>query len=389
MTPAARLQAAIDILSTGTAQPLDRQLKAWFRGHRFAGSGDRRAITERVYAIFRHHAHFAHRMGSDDPRALAIASLLADSESPENYFTGGYGPGPLSDAERAAIAATPGPPPSWVDGEYPRWLDEELQRSFGARLGEEMRALQHRAPVDIRVNRLKARRDEVLAQLTADGFDCAKLENLPDAARCSAGTALTAHPLFTAGAFEIQDAAAQEAVVLCQVKPGMRVLDLTAGAGGKSLALAAAMENKGEIVASDIREEALTELSRRANRAGAGIVRTHLLGPLPHGPFDLVLLDAPCSGSGTWRRQPELKWRFTPERLAELCVLQDHLLGQAAGFRARLVYATCSILRCENQDRVEAFLAAYPDFSRTGADFHASPAMTGSDGFYASVLTRI
>jgi 16S rRNA (cytosine967-C5)-methyltransferase len=388
MTPAARLQAVIDILSTGTAQPLDRQLKAWFRGHRFAGSGDRRAITERVYAIFRHHAHFAHRMGSDDPRALAIASVLADGESPENYFTGGYGPVPLGDAERASIVAAPGPPPSWVDGEYPHWLEEELRRSFGEKLAEEMRALQHRAPVDIRVNRLKARRDEVLAQLTADGFDCAKLENLPDAIRCSAGAALTSHPLFTAGAFEIQDAAAQEAVELCQVKPGMRVLDFTAGAGGKSLALAAAMENKGEIVASDIRGEALFELSRRADRAGAGIIKTHLLGPLPQGPFDLVLLDAPCSGSGTWRRQPELKWRLTPDRLVELCALQDRLLGQAAGFRARLVYATCSVLKRENEDRVKAFLAVHPDFSRTGADFHASPALTGSDGFYASVLTR-
>jgi 16S rRNA (cytosine967-C5)-methyltransferase len=387
MTPAARLQAAIDILSTGTAQPLERQLKAWFRGHRFAGSGDRRAITERVYAIFRHHAHFMHRMGSDDPRALAIASLLADGESPENYFTDGYGPMPLSDAERATIAAAPGPPPSWVEGEYPAWLEEELRRSFGEKLAEEMRALQHRAPVDIRVNRLKARRDEILAQLTADGFDCAPLENLPDAIRCSAGSALTAHPLFAAGAFEIQDAAAQEAVMLCQAKPGMRVLDFTAGAGGKTLALAAAMENKGEIVASDIRGEALFELSRRADRAGAGIIKTHLLGPLPQGPFDLVLLDAPCSGSGTWRRQPELKWRLTPERLTGLCTLQDQLLEQAAGFRARLVYATCSILRCENEDRVMAFLAAHPDFSRTLADFHASPAVTGSDGFYASVLT--
>jgi 16S rRNA (cytosine967-C5)-methyltransferase len=388
MTPAARLQAVIDILGTGTAQPLDRQLKAWFRGHRFAGSGDRRAITERVYAIFRHHAHFTHRMGSDDPRALAIASLLAEGENPESYFTGGYGPVALNDAERAAIAAVLGPPPAWVDGEYPAWLEEELRRSFGARLAEEMRALQHRAPVDIRVNRIKARRDEVLAQLTADGFDCAKLENLPDAIRCTAGTALTAHPLFAAGAFEIQDAAAQEAVELCQAKPGMRVLDLTAGAGGKSLALAAAMENRGEIVASDIRGEALFELSRRADRAGANIIKTHLLGALPQGPFDLVLLDAPCSGSGTWRRQPELKWRFTKERLADLCALQDHLLAQASGFRTRLVYATCSILKCENQDRVEAFVAAHSDFSRTGADFHASPAMTGSDGFYASVLTR-
>lgn len=386
MTPAARLQAAIEILSADTAQPLERQLKAWFREHRFAGSSDRRAITERVYSIFRHRAHFAHRMASDGARALVIASLLADGETPEAYFTGGYGPPPLTGDERAAIAASPGLAPSFVEGEYPEWLEEELRRSFGARLSEEMKAFQARAPVDLRVNRLKTGRDEVLAQLKADGFDGTPLDGLPDAIRCAAGAALTSHPLYLSGAFEIQDAAAQTAVTLCEAKPGMRVLDLAAGAGGKSLALAAAMENKGEIIACDIREDALAELERRAGRAGAGIIRRHHLGPSPEGPFDLVLLDVPCSGSGTWRRQPELKWRLTPERLAQFTALQDRLLNQATGLGSRLVYATCSILICENNDRVKAALDAHPDFSRARVDFHASPATTGSDGFYAAVL---
>jgi len=386
MTPAARLQAVIDILGADTAQPLDRQLKAWFRGHRFAGSGDRRAITERIYAVFRHRAHFIHRMGHDDPRALVIASLLMEGENPETYFSGGYGPAPLSDGERAAIAIEPGAPPSWVAGEYPAWLEDELRRAFGDRLAGEMAAFQQRAPVDIRVNRLKAARDQVLAQLSADGFACSPLKNLADAARCAPGAALTAHPLYMAGAFEIQDAAAQDAVMLCQAVPGMRVLDMTAGAGGKSLALAAAMQNKGEIIASDIREEALAELCRRAERAGVTIIRTHLLGTLPDGKFDLVLLDAPCSGSGTWRRQPEAKWRLTPARLAALCTLQDRLLDQAASFKTRLVYATCSILVRENQDRITDFLGTHPDFSRIGPDFHASPAMTGTDGFYVARL---
>jgi 16S rRNA (cytosine967-C5)-methyltransferase len=388
MTPAARLQAAIEILSADTAQPLERQLKAWFRGHRFAGSSDRRAITERVYSIFRHHAHFAYRMAGDSARALVIASLLADGEKPEDYFTGGYGPPPLSDAERAAIDATPGPAPSFVQGEYPEWLEEELNRSFGARLPDEMLAFQGRAPVDLRVNRLKAGRDEVLAQLKADGIDGAPLEGLPDAIRCAPGAALTSHPLYLSGAFEIQDAAAQMAVALCDARPGMRVLDLAAGAGGKSLALAAAMENKGEIVACDVREDALAELDRRRERAGAAIIRSHLLGPPPEGPFDLVLLDVPCSGSGTWRRQPELKWRFTPERLTQLTALQGRLLNQAAGLGAKLVYATCSVLMRENQDRVGAFLAAHPAFARIGPDFHATPATTGTDGFYTAILNR-
>ena len=169
----------------------------------------------------------------------------------------------------------------------------------------------------------------------------------------------------------------------------MRVLDLTAGAGGKSLALAAAMQNRGEITACDIRGSALAELERRAARAGAAIIRTCLLGTLPPGPFDLVLVDAPCSGSGTWRRQPELKWRLTPERLAQLMATQDELLLEAARAGARLVYATCSILPCENQDRIEAFLATSSGYARDRPDFHASPAATGSDGFYVASLIRI
>ena len=396
MTPAARLQAVIEILGTDTAQPLDRQLKAWFRDHRFAGSKDRRAITERIYAIFRAHAHLAHRMASDAPRALIIAALLAEGEDPEAFFTGGYGPAALTETERAAIAAAPSSTPACVDGEYPEWLEPELTRAFGDRLPEEMKALQQRAPVDLRVNTLKATRDDVLMALRGDGFECAPLEDLCDAIRCAAGAALTAHPLYESGAFEIQDASAQRAVALCEAGPGMRVLDLAAGAGGKSLALAAAMQGQGEIVACDIRGPALVELERRAVRAGAGNIRTYLLGmPLADEalvqPFDVVLLDAPCSGSGTWRRQPELKWRLTAGRLAQLTAIQDDLLTRAAAATrpgGRLVYATCSILACENQDRVAAFLAANPAFGRGRPDFHDSPAATGSDGFYAAILIR-
>jgi 16S rRNA (cytosine967-C5)-methyltransferase len=388
MTPAARLQAAIEILGADSAQPVDRYLKAWFRDHRFAGSKDRRAITEQVYAIHRGHAHFAHRMGSDAPRALAIAALLANGEDPEIFFTGGYGPAPLTDSERAVIAAAPASLPSWANGEYPEWLEADLLRAFAERLPDEMRAFQERAPVDLRVNTLKSDRDTVVATLRADGFACDPLD-LPDAIRCEAEVSLTAHPLYEAGAFEIQDVSAQKAVLLCAASPGMRVLDLAAGAGGKSLALAAAMQNWGEIVASDIRGAALFELERRAARAGATNIRTHILGEVPSGPFDLVLLDAPCGGSGTWRRQPELKWRLTPEQLATRMALQDSLLAQAATVaQAQLVYATCSVLPRENQDRVEAFLSAHPMFKRTQPDFHASPATTASDGFYAAFLTR-
>jgi 16S rRNA (cytosine967-C5)-methyltransferase len=224
----------------------------------------------------------------------------------------------------------------------------------------------------------------------------------------SASAALGASMLFESGAFEFQDEAAQIAALLCAVKPGERVLDIAAGAGGKSLALAAVMQNQGEIVASDIRQTALQQLALRASRAGAGIIRTHLSNPdPPEGSFDAVLVDAPCSGTGTWRRQPELRWRLTPETLAERIATQDRLLDQAASHvRGRLIYATCSVLPCENEDRIEAFLARHAEFAirpcaelwRESVDtvaptgmarfFKASPCTTGTDGFFACVMER-
>jgi len=413
MTPTARVQMAIEILEAleTTSQPTDRFLKAWFRTRRFAGSGDRRAIAERVFSVQRHRAALAHRMGDDRPRALMIAAALEGGEDIETLFTGGYGPAPLTDAERAAVAATPKPAPDWVRGEYPQWLESELARAFGDRLVEEMRAFIGRAPTDLRVNTLKVQREDVLQGLQAQGVTAAPTPYAPQGIRITgeAGN-LSETALFKSGAFEIQDEAAQIAAQLCEARPGMRVLDLAAGAGGKSLALAAAMKNKGEIIACDVRGEALAELEKRAQRAGVTIIKTLILDHAqPAGPFDLVLVDAPCSGTGTWRRQPELRWRLTPARLAELTALQDRLLDRAAGLTApggRLVYATCSILPVENQDRVAAALARLPGFSRLDLsqtwpvnqpsglipgldqDFRASPALTGTDGFYCAGLRR-
>jgi 16S rRNA (cytosine967-C5)-methyltransferase len=335
-------------------------------------------------------------MGSTSPRALAIASVLEEGEI-ETLFAGqGYGPAPLSEAERAAIAAQPtGEAPLPVRGEYPQFLEAELKRAFGERLLGEMRALQERAPVDLRVNTLRADRDEVLAALRDAGYRAAPMERSPLGIRLEAGvTGLERTTLFESGAFEFQDEAAQLAALLCEAKPGQRVLDLAAGAGGKSLALAATMENKGEIVAEDVREVALEELRRRAVRAGVSIVSTRLSPArrdATEAPFDLVLLDSPCSGTGTWRRQPELRWRLTPERLAELITIQDALLDQAAAHvkpGGRLVYATCSVLPCENDDRIAAFCARHPEFSVTGMELRASSLSTGTDGFFASVLAR-
>jgi 16S rRNA (cytosine967-C5)-methyltransferase len=416
MTPAARLQMAIDILDAleKTQQPLDRLLKDWFRTRRFAGSKDRAAIAERVFTAQRHRASFAWRMGDESPRALALASVLVANENPDALFTGdGYGPAALSDAERATIAAPPvGDAPLHVRGEFPAFLEPELTRAFGDATLDEMIALQTRAPADLRVNTIRRARGEVLEAIRAQGFAAEATPYSPHGIRVAEGSAaLGRSAMFESGAFEFQDEAAQIATILCRARPDIRILDLAAGAGGKSLALAADMRNQSEIVACDIRQPALQELAVRAKRAGATNIKTHLLGPEnpPPGIFDIVLLDAPCSGSGTWRRQPELRWRTTPERLAELVPLQDRLLAQAGVHvkpGGRLVYATCSILPRENEARIATFLARNPAFRTLRADaawresaaaapppgmgefFRASPHTTGTDGFFAAVLRR-
>jgi 16S rRNA (cytosine967-C5)-methyltransferase len=417
MTPSARLQAAIEILENleATAQPADRFLRDWFRARRYAGAKDRAAIAERVYAVLRHRASYAWRMG-EGARASVIASLLADgAEAIDALFSGqAYGPAPLSEAERARLETPPtDDPPLSVKGEYPPFLHGELERAFGECLLDEMLALQARAPIDLRVNTLKAGRAEILAALKEAGFDAVPARHSPFAIRVAAGAkGLERTQAFRDGLFEFQDEASQIAALLCGARAGQRVLDLAAGAGGKSLALAAAMNNGGEIIACDENAERLKPLAERAARAGASniTVATKRGGPLwRDGKFDIVLIDAPCSGTGTWRRQPELRWRITPEKLAALAKAQDWLLddgGRHVRPGGRLVYATCSLLPSENEDRIARFLAAHADFTVIPAAdawreavgtpppgmarfFRASPLSTGTDGFFTAVLQRI
>ena len=417
MTPSARLQSVIDVLRglDTTAQPVDRFLRDWFRARRYAGAKDRAAISERTYAILRHRSSFAWRMGSGEARALVIASLLAEGLSLDeiaDLFDGkAYGAAALSEAECSASAAPPrAEPPLCVRGEFPPFLEAELAGAFGPALLDEMMAMQARAPVDLRVNTLKASRETVLEALRAEGYDAEATRTSPFAIRLSSGeglSKLSTTSLFAAGAFEFQDEAAQIAALLCAAKPGMRVLDFAAGAGGKSLALAALMQNKGEIVAHDASPDRLKRLAPRAARAGATIIHPWP-GP-PEGAFDIVLIDAPCSGSGTWRRQPELRWRTTPDGLQALTGLQDELLEQGAArvvAGGRLIYATCSILPRENEERIAGFLSRQAGFAVLAASavwseavgtapppgmdrfFKATPLQTGTDGFFTTVLQR-
>jgi 16S rRNA (cytosine967-C5)-methyltransferase len=420
MTPAARLQAAVEILQEleTTASPADRFVRDWFRRRRYAGSKDRAAVAERVFEVLRHRNSFAWRMRSERPRALVIASLLDEALAPDSVralFNGeGYGPSPLSEAEMQAINSPPqGGPPIHVQGEYPEWLEPELMRAFGGDLADEMIALQTRAPIDLRVNTLKANRSVVLSGLRGEGYDAGVTRYSPYGIRVPAGaTGLEKTTLFTSGAFELQDEASQLVALLVNAKAGMRVLDLAAGAGGKSLAIAAQMRNEGEVLAFDDNSARLKPLPERAMRAGASCIAIAEGRGGPgwgNGNFDRVLVDAPCSGTGTWRRQPELRWRLTPERLDALKSTQDSLLEEGSRHvkpGGRLIYVTCSILPCENEDRIAAFLERHSDFAvcparRVWAEaidsepprgpdrfFRATPLSAGTDGFFAAVLER-
>jgi 16S rRNA (cytosine967-C5)-methyltransferase len=399
MTPAARVQAAIEVLSAleQTPAPADRVLRDFFRARRYAGSKDRAAVADRVFDCYRHYYSYGWRMGGHDPRRLAIASVLAEGRDPAEIFSGvNYAPAALGDDERGVIGAPLREAPLHVLGEFPDWLKSEFVAAFGDDLLPEMTAMQTRAPVDLRVNTLKTSREKLTAALAAEGFEAAPTPYAANGLRLD-GTAtakLSASPLFAAGHFEFQDEAAQIASALCEAEPGMRVLDYAAGAGGKSLALAAAMRNNGIIVAHDIDPGRLAMIGPRAERAGISIIHTGT--DLPPAAFNLVLLDAPCSGTGTWRRQPELRARLSAERLTERVKLQAKLLAKASSFVAvggKLVYATCSVLPCENDGQIIAFLANHPNFSAVAVSdahpfFHASPYRTQTDGFFTAVLQR-
>lgn len=419
MTPSARLQAAIEILGAleDTRQPADRFLRDWFRARRYAGAKDRAAVGERVFAVLRQRASLAWRMGSEDARSLMIASIAAEGGDLGTLFDGStYGPAPLSNSERERLTLPPvDTPPLGVQGEFPAFLESELTRSLGPHLLDEMRALGVRAPIDLRANTLKASRDEVLRELRDEGFAAEPTPHAPHGIRISehaGASALSRTRAFEEGRFEFQDEAAQIASLLCAVRPGERILDLAAGAGGKALALAAEMNNEGEILAFDDLAERLKPLPERAARALASCIRIARKrgGPLwGNGKFDAVLVDAPCSGTGTWRRQPELRWRVTAELLSAVGKTQAWLLDDAARHAkegGRIIYATCSLLACENEDRVDDFLTRHPEFQIapaaaiwrdvTGAPpppgmnqfFKASPRSTGTDGFFAAVLIR-
>lgn len=416
MTPAARLAAAASVLDS-IAQgrsPAEAVLKAWGQANRYAGSKDRRAVADRVYKVLRARARLSWAMGGrEDGRALVIGSLsLIDGLSLEEiealHSGDGYGPRPLSKQERSRLtAAGEGELPGWVAAGLPAFVVEDFKTTFGDRWAEEAEGLMApRAPIDLRVNTLKTDVEAVRAELAEAGLEATPTPWSPIGLRVSSEPPpnIQATEAFKDGRIEIQDEGSQIVCALSGAAPGMTVVDYCAGGGGKTLGLAQAMQGQGTLVAGDVVQKRLDNIRPRLARAGVE-ADLRLLGQNGggmedmNGQADLVFVDAPCSGSGTWRRRPEEAWRLTEAEVEKLHGLQVRILGQAAKLvkpGGRLLYVTCSMLTRENEASAEAFEAAHPEFRPTPLDnpnadgnrLRLSPASTNTDGFFAALYER-
>ncbi len=386
MTPAARVQAAIgllDLVLAGT--PAEQALTGWARRSRFAGSGDRAMVRDHVFRALRRKRSQAVLGGAMSGRGLMLGALRADNLDPDTIFNGvGHAPARLNAAERAG-----GRDPE-TDAErhdLSDWLWDRFRDSLGDGAGVAAEALRHRAPVFLRVNLARTTRAEALTALQSDGIGARAHPASPGALEITEGARrLRLGKAYADGLVELQDAASQAVVDELPLAPGMRVLDYCAGGGGKTLAMAA---RSAVVFAHDAAPERMRDLPARAARAGVEV--TLLDGPAvaDAAPFDLVLCDVPCSGSGAWRRAPEGKWRLTPQRLDELNALQDRILDRAAGLVTPggvLAYATCSVLSSENGDRVDAFLARHRDWRAVSQ--RRWPLGQGPYGFHAAHLRR-
>jgi 16S rRNA (cytosine967-C5)-methyltransferase len=431
MTPAARLSAAIELIDTIDVQrvPAAKALKEWGTAHRFAGSGDRAAISGLVWDVVRRRSSSAWIMGDDSPRARVLGMLRLERKLETDAIAAlcdgsRFAPQPLSEAERTALTSgSLESAPAPVVGDYPEWLDTHLAEVFGEERALEAAAMASRAPLDLRVNTLKAKREKVLAStahlgtmLTPWSPAGLRIELSADARN----PGIHAEEAFIKGLIEVQDEGSQLAALLSAGKAGEQVIDLCAGAGGKTLALAAQMQGKGRLIATDDDKRQLAPIHERLSRAG--VHNCEVRTPKGEGDAlsdikasaDLVLIDAPCTGTGTWRRNPDAKWRIRPGALEIRLKDQIDVLDRAARLvkpGGRIAYITCSVLPAENNHQVRAFVARHPEFAVTppsetvtvlwdkAEDFSAAtlqsgegllmtPRRTGTDGFFVAVLKR-
>ncbi|WP_019955156.1 RsmB/NOP family class I SAM-dependent RNA methyltransferase [Yoonia vestfoldensis] len=385
MTPGARVAAAITVLDQIRDGAFAEQaLTAWARASRFAGAKDRAAVRDHVFDVLR----CRRSLGDGDGRALMLRLLQRNGVDLGPVFNGlGHAPHPLSEEEVAVVAS----PPALSDAaacDLPDWLWPLWQERLGADAVQAAQAQQARADVFLRVNQRRATPAAAIALLAQDGITAdlhqavdGCLRVLDNARRIRTATA------YATGLVELQDAASQRAVQLVPVAPGALVLDYCAGGGGKALAFAD--RHDATVVAHDIAPARMADLPDRAARAGVRIQTLTAAELRDHAPFQVVFCDAPCSGSGTWRRSPDAKWRLTPDRLHALTALQDEVIEQAAakaGAQARLAYATCSVLADENDAVVARFVQNHPDWSIELRD-QSLPGPDG-DGFFLCLLTR-
>lgn len=423
-----RLSAAIEVLTDveSRKRPVSEALKAWGLNNRFAGAGDRAAIGNLVYDALRRRASHAALMGSDSPRALVLAVTVRDwNEDPaalsDSFAADSHAPDPLTEDERArAVGQLPDTTPGHILADLPQWLAPSIERAFGDNWIVEGQDMAGRPSLDLRTNTLKAQRDRVLKSLAR--FDPAETTISPVGVTMPAGPRDARTPNVTTdegylkGWFEVQDQGSQIVAALAGAQAGEQVLDLCAGAGGKTLALAAAMGNKGQIFAYDSDRNRLAPIYDRLKRNGARNVQVR--APQPGalddlvGKMDRVVIDAPCTGTGTWRRRPDTKWKLTPELLNQRMGEQAEILASAVQFLkpgGTLVYITCSILPEENDDQIAAFLADHPGFASLDPEavwqatfgtplplgtvtacsgIALTPRLTGTDGFYINALRR-
>lgn len=396
MTPAGRAQAAIELLdqiiaaARESGAAADTLIARYFKTRRYAGSKDRRAVRDLVYRAIR-------RAGEVPASGrAALIGVAAEDEVVAAVFDGSpHGPAPIGPDEASAPV-----------GIAPGWLIERLGRTLD---GGELAALLDRAPLDIRVNALKATRADVLPLLPG----AEPTPHAPLGLRLPEGTQVEALPAFAEGLVEVQDEGSQIVTLMAAAAPGLTVVDLCAGAGGKTLSLAAAMAGprpgEGRLIACDADRARLSRLAPRAERAGAGAIDTRLLDPGREmaaladlaEAADVVLVDAPCSGTGTWRRNPEARWRLNPARLDRLTALQARLIRVAAGLvkpGGHLVYIVCSLLDEEGAGQIDGFLQDHPGWTVDGlrpiagrphrSGFRLTPAVERTDGFFVARLKR-
>lgn len=383
MTPAARISAAIEILDRvlgGT--PLEPALTAWGRSNRFAGSGDRAAIRDLVFDAWRCKRSFAALGGGDTGRGLMLGRLRATGQDEAALFTGdGHAPAPAT----ALDAPRPATENEALD--CPDWLAPRLQHGLGDQFAPIMRALQQRAPVFLRVNLARTTRTAAAALLADDGINTAPHPMAEASLQVlTPSRKLMTTQMYLDGLIELQDAASQAVVEAIPLTSGQKVLDYCAGGGGKTLALAARANVK--IWAHDANPARMRDLAERARRAGVAV--TISTDPGQNAPYDLVLVDAPCSGSGSWRRDPQGKWALTEARLAEVIEIQSEILDKSALLVAPtglLAYVTCSLLSDENQHQIVRFLHRHPGWLQTSQ--RTFTPLDGGDGFFISILTRI